>query len=133
MPIIILPRNIKREKNNKLTNILSSPVLDSSFNNRTLKYKNFNKSSENSPYANLPTTKPHEHLIFKLKDKLKILIFSFENQTFTEKNYIDKGNFKRELTSVKDIIQLNINNKLYLLSGKKQNKFYYYDYHTNSI
>jgi hypothetical protein len=132
MPMIILPRNIKREKNNKLTNILSSPELDSSFNNRTLKYKNFNKSSENSPYANLPT-KPHEHIIFKLKDKLKILIFSYENQTFTEKNYIDKGNFKRELTSVKDIIQLNINNKLYLLSGKKQNKFYYYDYPTNSI
>ena len=133
MPTIILPRNIKREKNNKLANILSSPVLDSSFNNRTLKYKNFNKSSENSPYGNLPTTKPHEHLIFKLKDKLKILIFSYENQTFTEKNYIDKGNFKKELTSVKDIIQLNINNKLYLLSGKKQNKFYCYDYPTNSI
>ena len=133
MPTIILPRNIKREKNNKLTNILSSPVLDSSFNNRTLKYKNFNKSSENSPYSNLPTTKPHKNLIFKLKDKLKILIFSYDNQTFTEKNYIDKGNFKRELTSVKDIIQLNVNNKLYLLSGKKQNKFYYYDYSTNSI
>ena len=133
MPTIILPRNIKREKNNKLTNILSSPVLDSSFNNRTLKYKNFNKSSENSPYSNLPTTKPHKNLIFKLKDKLKILVFSYDNQTFTEKNYIDKGNFKRELTSVKDIIQLNVNNKLYLLSGKKQNKFYYYDYSTNSI
>ena len=133
MPTIILPRNIKREKNNKLTNILSSPALDSSFNNSTLKYKNFNKSLDNSPYANLPTSKAHEHLIFKLKDKLKILIFSYENQTFTEKNYIDKGNFKRELTSIKDIIQLNVNNKLYLLSGKKHNKFYCYDYPSNSI
>ena len=56
----------------------------------------------------MPTNKGHEHLLFKLKDKLKILIFSYENQNFTEKNYIDKGNFKRELTSEKDIIQLLI-------------------------
>ena len=129
----ILPKNSKRDKNRKLTNVLSSPVLDSSFNNKSLKNKNFYKSLNNSPNANLPTNKGHEHLLFKLKDKLKILIFSYENQNFTEKNYIDKGNFKRELTSEKDIIQLNINNKLYLLSGKKHNKFYCYDYSSNSI
>ena len=126
IPNIVLPKNDKRDKNRKLTNVLSSPVLDSSFNNKSTKSKNYIKV-ENSP------NKTHEHLLLKLKDKIKILIFSFESQNFTEKNYIDKGNFKKELTSEKDIIQLNINNKLYLLSGKKHNKFYYYDYSTNTI
>ena len=133
IPTIILPKNGKRDKNRKLTNVLSSPVLDSSFNNnKSIKSKNFIKSLDNSP-SNIPTNKPHEHLLFKLKDRIKILIFSFESQNFTEKNYIDRGNFKKELTSEKDIIQLNLNNKLFILSGKKHNKFYCYDYSTNSI
>ena len=133
IPTIILPKNGKRDKNRKLTNVLSSPVLDSSFNNnKSIKSKNLIKSLDNSP-SNIPTNKPHEHLLFKLKDKIKILIFSFESQNFTEKNYIDRGNFKKELTSEKDIIQLNLNNKLFILSGKKHNKFYCYDYSTNSI
>ena len=133
IPNIIVPKNEKKYKNGKLTNALSSPMLDSSFNNKSLTTKNFYKSLDNSPNANSPTTKSHEHLLFKLKDKLKILVFSFESQNFTEKNYIDKGNFKRELTSEKDIIQLNLNNKLFLLSGKKHNKFYVYDHNSNSI
>jgi len=133
IPTIILPKNGKRDKNRKLTNVLSSPVLDSSFNNnKSIKSKNLIKSLDNSP-SNIPTNKTHEHLLFKLKDKIKILIFSFESQNFTEKNYIDRGNFKKELTSEKDIIQLNLNNKLFILSGKKHNKFYCYDYSTNSI
>ena len=131
IPTIVLPKNVKRDKNRKLTNVLSSPALDSSFGSKTIKNKHFPKL-ENSPNGN-QTNKPHEHLLLKLKDKLKILIFSFESQNFTEKNYIDKGNFKKELTSEKDIIQLNVNNKLYILSGKKHNKFYCYDYSTNSI
>ena len=130
IPAIILPKNVKRDKNRKLTNVLSSPILDSSYNSKSIKSKNFIKI-DNSQTGN--NNKTHEHLLFKLKDKIKILIFSFESQNFTEKNYIDKGNFKKELTSEKDIIQLNINNKLYLLSGKKHNKFYYYDYFTNAI
>ena len=131
IPTIVLPKNVKRDKNRKLTNVLSSPALDSSFGSKTIKNKHIPKL-ENSPNGN-QTNKPHEHLLLKLKDKLKILIFSFESQNFTEKNYIDKGNFKKELTSEKDIIQLNVNNKLYILSGKKHNKFYCYDYSTNSI
>ena len=126
IPSISLPKNVKRDKNRKLTNVFSSPVFDSSFNTKTIKSKNYIKL-ENYP------SKQHEHLLFKLKDKIKILIFSFESQNFTEKNYIDKGNFKKELTSEKDIIQLNLNNRLYLLSGKKHNKFYCYEYSTNSI
>ena len=127
IPTIILPKNAKRDKNRKLTNVLSSPILDSSINSNTVKSKNFIKID------NIQTNKPHEHLLFKLKDKIKILIFSYESQNFTEKNYIDKANFKKELTSEKDIIQLNLNNKLYILSGKKHNKFYCYDYFTNTI
>ena len=130
IPTIILPKNVKRDKNRKLTNVLSSPILDSSFNNKTIKSKNYIKL-DNSPSGN--QNKPHEHLLFKLKDRIKILIFSYESQNFTEKNYIDKANFKKELTSEKDIIQLNINNRLYILSGKKHNKFYCYDHSTNSI
>ena len=131
IPTIVLPKNVKRDKNRKLTNVLSSPELDSSFNSKTIKSKQYIKM-DNSPNGT-QGNKPHEHLLLKLKDKLKILIFSFESQNFTEKNYIDKGNFKKELTSEKDIIQLNINNRLYILSGKKHNKFYCYDYSTNSI
>ena len=134
IPNMILPKNGKRDKNRKLTNVLSSPMLDSSFNNnnKTIKSKNFIKSLDNSP-SNIGISRTHEHLLFKLKDRLKILIFSFESQNFTEKNYIDRGNFKKELTSEKDIIQLNLNNKLYILSGKKHNKFYCYDNSSNSI
>ena len=131
IPTIVLPKNVKRDKNRKLTNVLSSPELDSSFNSKTIKSKQYIKM-DNSPNGT-QGNKPHEHLLLKLKDKLKILIFSFESQNFTEKNYIDKGNFKKELTSEKDIIQLNVNNRLYILSGKKHNKFYCYDYSTNSI
>ena len=127
IPTIILPKNAKRDKNRKLTNVLSSPILDSSINSNTIKSKNYIKID------NIQTNKPHEHLLFKLKDKIKILIFSYESQNFTEKNYIDKANFKKELTSEKDIIQLNLNNRLYILSGKKHNKFYCYDYSTNTI
>ena len=135
IPSITLPsKNRKRSKNRKLTNVLSSPVLDSSFNDKSSKNKNFYKSLDNSPLTkNIAINKPHEHLLFKLKDKLRILIFSFESQNFTEKNYIDKDNFKKEFTSEKDIIQLNINNRLYLLSGKKHNKFYCYDHNSNSM
>ena len=133
--------NQKSKKNKKLKNILSSPMLDVSLNTSN-KNSNINIKSKNNLYKSLqfsPKTKSlinikqHEHYLFKLKNRLKILIFSYESQNFTEKNYIDKSNFKKELTSEKDIIQLNINNKLYILSGKKHNKLYYYEHQTNSI
>ena len=135
-----------RDKNKKLKNILSSPKLDTSLNtsnknsNLNIKGKTLYKSLQFSPQTKslnniniYSHNKPHEHLLFKLKNRLKILIFSYENQNFTEKNYVDRANFKKELTSEKDIIQLNLNNKLYLLSGKKHNKLYCYDHQSNSI
>ena len=141
---VLEEKTSKREKNKKLKSILSSPMLDVSLNttNKTsnlLKQKNFYRSLQFSPktkslnYININGFNKHEHLLFKLKNRLKILIFSYESQNFTEKNYIDKSNFKKELTSEKDIIQLNLNNKLYLLSGKNHNKLYCYEHQSNSI
>ena len=142
---ILEQKTSKREKQKKLKNILSSPILDSSLNttnknsNLNLKAKNLYKSLQFSPktkslnYININGFNKNEHLLFKLKNRLKILIFSYESQNFIEKNYIDKANFKKELTSEKDIIQLNLNNKLYLLSGKNHNKLYCYEHNSNSI
>ena len=142
---ILDQKTSKREKQKKLKNILSSPILDSSLNttnknsNLNLKAKNLYKSLQFSPktkslnYININGFNKNEHLLFKLKNRLKILIFSYESQNFIEKNYIDKANFKKELTSEKDIIQLNLNNKLYLLSGKNHNKLYCYEHNSNSI
>ena len=73
------------------------------------------------------------NILLKLKDKRKILIFNLKTQIFKEKIYFDKTNFRKELTSEADVIQLNLNNNLYMLSGKQNNKFYYYDYYTNSV
>ena len=144
IPELFDKKDQKKDKNKKLKNILSSPMLDTSLNT-TNKNSNVNIKSKNHLYKSMqfsPQTKSlnninginkHDHLLFKLKNKLKILVFSYESQNFTEKNYVDKSNFKKELTSEKDIIQLNINNRLYLLSGKKHNKLFYYDFQSNSI
>ena len=146
IPELLDQKGTIRDKNKKLKNILSSPKLDTSINstnknsNINIKGKNLYKSLQFSPQTRslnniniYSHNKQHEHLLFKLKNRLKILIFSYENQNFTEKNYVDRANFKKELTSEKDIIQLNLNNKLYLLSGKKHNKLYCYDHQSNSI
>ena len=115
-------------------------MLDASLNT-TNKNSNINIKSKNhlsmqfSPQTkslnNINGINKHDHLLFKLKNKLNILVFSYESQNFIEKNYVDKANFKKELTSKKDIIQLNLNNRLYLLSGKKHNKLFYYDFQSN--
>ena len=146
IPELLDQKGTIRDKNKKLKNILSSPKLDISINstnknsNLNIKGKNLYKSLQFSPQTRslnniniYSHNKQHEHLLFKLKNRLKILIFSYENQNFTEKNYVDRSNFKKELTSEKDIIQLNLNNKLYLLSGKKHNRLYCYEHQSNSI
>ena len=75
----------------------------------------------------------NNNILLKLKDKRKILIFNLKTQIFKEKIYFDKSNFRKELSSEKDVIQLNLNNNLYMLSGKESNKFYYYNTNTNSV
>ena len=77
--------------------------------------------------------KKREKCLFKLKDDHRIVIFFVSKQSFKEKNFYDKGNFRKDFTTEADVIQLNLLGKLFMLGGKNFNKFYYYDYSGNSI
>ena len=77
--------------------------------------------------------KKREKVLFKLKDDHKIIIFYTTRQSFKEKNFFDKGNFRKDFTTEADVVQLNLMGKLFMLGGKNFNKFYYYDYSSNSI
>ena len=106
----------EKDKNISSINNISSPSL----------YNNSISVSQTPQGAN-------DKMIFKLKNEKKIIIFSLNTMSFKEKNYIDKSNFNKEIKTELDIIQINLFKKLFLLGGKNYNKFYYYDYYTNSI
>ncbi len=115
--------------NNHEKNLNSNSQINHNYQSQQLKtnYLNNNSNIINNSIIS------HEKMIYKIKDERKIIIFSYTTQSFKEKIYTDKGNFKKDMSSESDITQLNLNNKLYILSGKKYNKFYYYDYSSNSI
>lgn len=95
-----------------------------------------NNNTNNLIDNNIPNKPQHntETLIFKLKDSRHILIFSLNTQSFKERTFIDsKSLFKSNLTTHTDITQLNLNNTLYLLSGKSYNKLFQYEYSQNKI
>ena len=100
------------------------------YKNNSPKIVNLNESLNNS-YMSSGTKK--EKVLFKLKDDHKMIIFFTSKQSFKEKNFYDKGNFRKDFTTEADVIQLNLLGKLFMLSGKNFNKFYYYDLTTNSI
>ena len=77
---------------------------------------NLNESLNNSVIS---SGVKKEKVLFKLKDE--------------EKNFYDKGNFRKDFTTEADVIQLNLFGKLFMLGGKNFNKFYYYDLPSNSI
>jgi len=91
---------------------------------------NLNESFNNS-YISSGGKK--EKILFKLKDDHKIIIFFISKQSFKEKNFYDKANFRKDFTTEADVIQLNLYGKLFMLSGKNFNKFYYYDFPSNAI
>ena len=74
-----------------------------------------------------------EKVLFKLKDAHKMIIFYTIKQSFKEKNFFDKANFRKDFTTEADVVQLNLMGKLYMLGGKNFNKFYYYDYQANAV
>ena len=77
--------------------------------------------------------KKKEKVLFKLKDDHKMIIFYSGKQSFKEKNFFDKANFRKDFTTEADVMQLNLMGKLFMLGGKNFNKFYYYEYQTNAI
>ena len=100
------------------------------YKNNSPRIVNLNESLNNS-YMSSGTKK--EKVLFKLKDDHKMIIFFTSKQSFKEKNFYDKGNFRKDFTTEADVIQLNLLGKLFMLSGKNFNKFYYYDLTSNSI
>ena len=125
------PEKIKEKEFEQLSkSILNSSQVRPNKKKKT-RYNSINSTS--SVNSTLFNNNIDSNILLKLKDKRKILIFNLKTQIFKEKIYFDKTNFRKELTSEADVIQLNLNNNLYMLSGKQNNKFYYYDYYTNSV
>ena len=135
----------KNENEEKEFEKLSLSLLNTSLNEKNNKKKKYFDSLNSSPSmlnsnsknkdVNLYTNYSNKNIniLLKLKDKKKILIFNLKTQTFKEKVFYDKTNFRKELSSEADVIQLNLNNNLFMLSGKENNKFYCYNSNTNSI
>ena len=127
----------KNETNNE-NNDFNTESSKKKISNEKLVYKNnspngiinLNESFNNS-YISSGGKK--EKILFKLKDEHKIIIFFISKQSFKEKNFYDKGNFRKDFTTEADVIQLNLYGKLFMLSGKNFNKFYYYDFPSNAI
>ena len=145
------------DTNNKKEIKLTTPKanLNNNFNTESSKNKNVasfeegsneKENKEGSPYneqsmavneslntSHLSQGKKKEKVLFKLKDDHRIIIFYIAKQSFKEKNFYDKGNFRRDFTTEADVMQLNLMGKLFMLGGKNFNKFYYYDFTSNSI
>ena len=144
-----------QNKDSNSNNKLATPKnnLKNNFNNESSKQNNKNgipqyddgsnekeKDNEQSMAVNeslnasqLSQGKKREKVIFKLKDDHRMIIFFIAKQSFKEKNFYDKGNFRKDFTTEADVIQLNLIGKLFMLGGKNFNKFYYYDFSSNSI
>ena len=127
-------------ESSKQNNKNGSGNFEDDSNEKENKYKENSPFNEQSMAANeslnishMSQGKKREKILFKLKDDHRIIIFFITKQSFKEKNFYDRGNFRRDFTTEADVIQLNLYGKLFMLGGKNFNKFYYYDFPSNSI
>lgn len=117
-------------KNMTCISNLRSPLVNKN-NDNNIKGNIFNMN--NSMVACSPQRINNEKMIYKIKDDRNVIIFSINTMSFKERTYLDKCGFNKETVSEEDISQINLFNKLFLLSGKNHNKFYFYNYYTNCI
>ena len=71
------------------------------YKNNSPRIVNLNESLNNS-YMSSGTKK--EKVLFKLKDDHKMIIFFTSKQSFKEKNFYDKGNFRKDFTTEADVL-----------------------------
>ena len=127
-------KNLKIEKNNEPKKNIN--IINKDIKGETPRNKNENKEEKKYKFKKkIPRKKKiiPDRVLIRLKDETKFLIFSIENLSFKERFFIDRAGFAKEITSLNDIIQLNHNNILYMLMGKRNNKLFYYNYQINSI
>ena len=128
--------NLKNNFNNessKQNNKNGIPQYDDGSNEKEKDNEQSMAVNESLNASQLSQGKKREKVIFKLKDDHRMIIFFIAKQSFKEKNFYDKGNFRKDFTTEADVIQLNLIGKLFMLGGKNFNKFYYYDFSSNSI
>jgi hypothetical protein len=68
----------------------------------------------------------------RLKDSSTILCYKVKTNKFKAKSLVDKANL-RSYYQGEDEIELNLDNKLFIVTGKKYNMFFYYDYERNEV
>jgi hypothetical protein len=68
----------------------------------------------------------------RIIDYKTILYYNFRKKIFKKRFFLDKSDFKLNFQQ-DDQIELNLNNRLFILTGKLHNKFFYYDYEYNEI
>ena len=141
----ILKENNNINNNNRLNtpknthSKLNSSSVNNNYNNTGSNEKkspnviNSINANESLNTSHISSGNKKEKVIFKLKDEHKMIIFFIAKQSFREKNFYDRGNFRKDFTTEADVIQLNLFGKLFMLSGKNFNKFFYYDLSSNSI
>lgn len=68
----------------------------------------------------------------RLLDSSNIQAYKLASGALSILAFEDKSNFKQNL-NISDFIQLNHDNKLFILTGKKHNQFYYYNFEKNEV
>ena len=70
--------------------------------------------------------------LLRLKDSSTIYYYKVKTNKVKSKTINDKANFRGYFQG-EDEIELNLDNRLFIVTGKKYNVFFYYDYERNEI